>query len=121
MDDQESNRFFTTRLLEKAGHAVVTAGDGREALARWEREPFDLILMDVQMPHMSGIDATVAVRERERERGGHVPIIAVTARALKEERETIRNHGFDGYVTKPIEFGVLIEEMKRCLGGEDSP
>ena len=115
VDDQEINLFFATRILQRAGHTVVQARDGREALQRWEEEPFDLILMDIQMPIMSGIEATQAIREREKERGGHLPIIAVTARALREEQDAIQVKGFDGYITKPIVIVELVREMERCL------
>ncbi len=115
VDDQEINLFFATRILQRAGHTVVQARDGREALQRWEEEPFDLILMDIQMPIMSGIEATQSIREREKERGGHLPIIAVTARALREEQDAIQVKGFDGYITKPIVIVELVREMERCL------
>jgi len=115
VDDQEINRLFAKRILQRAGHTVSEARDGREALQQWEREAFDLILMDVQMPIMSGIEATRIIREREQERGGHVPIIAVTARVLQEERTHIQGQGFDGYIAKPFEIGVLLSELKRRL------
>ena len=115
VDDQKVNLLIATRILQKGGHAVVEAGDGREALERWEADTFDLVLMDIQMPVMSGVEATAAIRERERMCGGHVPIIAVTAHALREEREEIMTRGFDGYLAKPVEFGALLGEMMRCL------
>ena len=115
VDDQETNMLFAARTLRKDGHDVVEAGDGREALRRWEEGRYDVILMDIQMPDMSGIEVAQVIRDREQETGGHVPIIAVTAYALREEREKIRLRGFDGYIAKPIEIEVLIREMKRCL------
>ncbi len=115
VDDQDINLFFATRLLQKAGHTIMDARDGREALRKWELDPFDLILMDVQMPVMNGIAATQAIRERERGSGGHIPIIAVTAHALHEEEERIRSQGFDGYITKPIMIAELVAEIKRCM------
>ena len=116
VDDQEINLAFAARILQRAGHSIDQARDGREALDKWERDPFDLILMDVQMPIMGGVEATQAIRERERSSGGHIPIIAVTARALHDERKQIQSQGFDGYVVKPFELGELFGEMKRCLG-----
>ena len=116
VDDQEHILTVTRELLQVLGHTVVEARDGREALSIWEREPLDIILMDVQMAVMSGIEATRAIREREQETGGHQPIIAMTARALQEERDQIRSQGFDGYVTKPFEIGTLLDEIQRCLG-----
>ena len=115
VDDQDINLLFVTRILQSAGHTTVEARDGREALQKWEQEAFDIILMDVQMPVMSGIDATQAIREKEEETGGHTSIIALTARALKEERDHIMSQGFDGYISKPFEIGALFSEMKRCL------
>ena len=115
VDDQEINLFFATRILEMAGHTVVPARDGREALERWAEESFDAILMDIQMPVMNGIEATRIIREKEEGSGGRIPIIAVTARALREERETIGSQGFDGYVTKPLELELLQGELRRCL------
>ncbi len=90
VDDQEINLLFAARILQRVGHGVVMAANGREAVERWEQDIFDVILMDVQMPVMSGIQAAIAIREREQEAGGHIPIIAVTARALDEERSSIR-------------------------------
>ena len=115
VDDQEINLLFSTRILQKTGHSVEVARNGQEALRRMAGGGFDLILMDIQMPVMNGIEATQAIREREKDMEGRVPIIALTARAMQEEREEILNNGFDGYVTKPIEIGALMCEMKRCL------
>ena len=114
-DDQDNNLFLATTLLKKAGHTVLLAENGREVLEQWDREVFDVILMDIQMPLMDGIEATQTIREREKATGGHVPIIALTARALKEERDHIRSRGFDGYVAKPFEFEELLDEMRRVL------
>jgi len=116
VDDQTTNLLVAAEILESVGHTVVKAGNGREALYQWEQGAFDLILMDVQMPIMNGIEATQAIRARERESGRRQPIIAVTARALREEQYHIRRQGFDGYVTKPFEIGELFDEMRRCLG-----
>ena len=115
VDDQEMNLILAKRLLQKAGHTVTEARDGREALEQWEQGEFDVVLMDVQMPVMNGVEATLAIRERERSTGGHLPIIAVTARALPAEQEHIMRQGFDGYIAKPFEIGALLGEMNRCL------
>jgi len=115
VDDEKVNRQVTKEILLYHGHAVVEARDGREALERWERDLFDIILMDVQMPVMDGIEATLAIREREKRSGDHIPIIAVTARAMNHEREQILCQGFDGFVAKPLNIGELIGETKRCL------
>ncbi len=115
VDDQEINLLFASRILQRVGHGVITAANGREAVERWEQDTFDVILMDVQMPVMSGIQAALAIRGREQERGGRIPIIAVTARALDEERSNIRSQGFNGYLAKPFVISELLGEIKRCL------
>ena len=115
VEDEELNALVASNVLKKAGHTITWVRDGRKALTHWEGEPFDLVLMDVQMPGMDGIEATVAIRERERATGGHIPIIALTARALNEERTFIQSQGFDGYISKPFEIGEMFAEMKRCL------
>ena len=115
VDDQQINLTFASRILNKAGHQVIEACNGREALEKLERHVVDIILMDIQMPVMSGIEATLAIRSREKENGEHIKIIAVSARALHEERTHILMQGFDGYVVKPFAISELFKEMKRCL------
>jgi PAS domain S-box-containing protein len=121
VDDQESNLIFAEHLLLHHGHSVVLTHDGRQALHEWEQGRFDLILMDIRMPVMNGIEAVRAIREREQGTGRHTPIIAVTAHALPEERETILSQGFDGYLTKPIMVEALFDEFHRCLPVPPSP
>ena len=82
----------------------------------WEKEHLDLILMNIKMPVMGGIEATEAIREKEAGTGRRTPIIALTANALRTEQEEILRRGFDGYISKPLEIKALFEEMKRCLG-----
>ena len=94
-------------MLEKLGHAVTLARDGREVLALWERQPFDMVLMDVQMPGMDGLEATAQVRRREKEAGGHIPILAMTANAMKGDRERCLRAGMDGYLAKPVRAAEL--------------
>ena len=101
-EDNLVNQKLATRLLEKAGHMVVVAANGRHALEALESESFDLVLMDVQMPEMDGLDAAAAIREREQRTREHQPIIAMTAHAMKGDREKCLAAGMDGYVTKPI-------------------
>jgi CheY-like chemotaxis protein len=101
-EDNLVNQKLATRLLEKAGHMVVVAANGRHALEALESEEFDLVLMDVQMPEMDGLDAAAAIREREQRTREHQPIIAMTAHAMKGDREKCMAAGMDGYVTKPI-------------------
>ena len=115
VDDQESNLMFVAHVLQHHGHSVVLAHDGRQALHEWEQGCFDLILMDIRMPVMNGIEAAQAIREREQGTERHTPIIASTAHALREERESILSQGFDGYLAKPILVEALFEEFNRCL------
>ncbi|HEX9933605.1 MAG TPA: response regulator, partial [bacterium] len=101
-EDNAINAKVTKILLEKKGHAVTGAANGREAFARLEREPFDMLLMDVQMPEMDGFEATRRIRENEKGDDRHVPILAMTAHAMKGDREKCLEAGMDGYVSKPI-------------------
>ena len=117
-EDHPVNQKLVTRLLERAGHTVHVAADGRAAVAALEREPFDLVLMDVQMPEMDGFEATAAIRARERESGGHTVIIAMTAHAMKGDCERCLAAGMDGYVAKPIDRRDLFEAIRRLAPGE---
>lgn len=124
-EDNIVNQRLATRLLEKQGHSVVVASDGRQALEAFENEVFDMILMDVQMPEMNGYEATAAIREKEKASGGHIPIIAMTAHTMKGDRERCIDAGMDGYVSKPIStqelFDVIKEFLTGSLGTEKSP
>ncbi|MFO0929686.1 MAG: response regulator [Gemmataceae bacterium] len=101
-EDNAINRRLAVAILQKQGHVVETAEDGRQVLAALDRAAFDLVLMDVQMPDMDGLQATAAIRAREQVSGGHQPIIAMTAHALKGDRERCLDAGMDGYVAKPL-------------------
>jgi CheY-like chemotaxis protein len=104
-EDNVFNRQLAVRLLEKRGYEVVVAGNGKETLALWEESVaggIDLVLMDVQMPEMDGYETTAAIRGKEKERGGHVPIVAMTAHAMQGDRERCIAAGMDGYISKPI-------------------
>jgi CheY-like chemotaxis protein len=117
-EDNPVNQRLAVRLLEKRGHAVVVAGDGREALAALaSREPFDLVLMDVQMPDMDGLEATARIREGEQGGSRHVPIIAMTAHAMKGDCERCLQAGMDAYLAKPIQPQELFETIGRLLPG----
>ena len=107
-DDNAVNQRLAQRLLEKHGHHVVLAVNGKEVLDWIEREPVVMVLMDVQMPEMDGYAATRAVRAREVAGGKHLPIIAMTARALKGDRELCLAAGMDGYIAKPIRAEELL-------------
>jgi CheY-like chemotaxis protein len=111
-EDNPVNRRLAARVLEKRGHAVALADNGREAVSAYESSTFDLVLMDVQMPEMDGLEATGCIRSRERENGTYVPILALTAHAMKGDRERCLAAGMDGYLTKPIQPRDLIRAVE---------
>ena len=113
VEDNPINHTLAARLLEKRGHTVAIATSGLEALAAMETRRFDLVLMDVQMPGMDGFEATVLIRARELPLGRHTPIIAVTAHAMKGDRQRCLDAEMDGYVSKPINVTELFEEIAR--------
>jgi len=102
VEDNAVNQLVVLRLLEKHGHAVTVASNGKKALAALEERSYDLVLMDVQMPEMNGWEATQAIREKERRTGLHIPIVAMTAHAMKGDEEKCLAAGMDSYLTKPI-------------------
>ncbi len=110
-EDNFSSLKLLTRLLERWGQQVTLAVNGREALSLFEKDIFDLVLLDIQMPEMDGFEVTAAVREMEAKSGRHTPIIALTAHALAGQREQCLTRGMDGFVTKPIEPRKLLEAM----------
>ncbi len=114
-EDNRVNQKLAIKLLEKRGHTVTAVWNGAEAVSAVEHTAFDLVLMDVQMPEMGGIEATAAIRELEQLTGGHQPIIAVTALALKGDRERCLAAGMDGYLTKPIRPQELDEVLDGYL------
>jgi two-component system sensor histidine kinase/response regulator len=114
-EDNAVNQRVATGLLQKAGHTVMVAENGREALTALESMAFDLILMDMQMPEMGGAEAMGIIREREQTAGGHMPIVALTAHALKGDRERCIEAGADGYVPKPISPPMLFHEIDLVL------
>ena len=120
-DDNAVNQRLAQRLLEKHGHHVVLAMNGKEVLDWIEREPVDMVLMDVQMPEMDGYAATRAVRAREVTGGKHLPIIAMTARALKGDRELCLAAGMDGYISKPIRAEELLTAISLIPSAAFSP
>ncbi len=115
VEDNAVNQTLALRLLEKRDYIVSIAGDGRKALAALEKETFDVVLMDVQMPEMDGFEATAAIRESERSTGRHVPIIAMTAHSLKGDAERCLSAGMDAYISKPIRTSELFGTMERFL------
>ncbi|MHB1425649.1 MAG: PAS domain S-box protein [Gemmataceae bacterium] len=110
-EDNIVNQRLAVRILEKHGHGVVVACNGKEAVNRVEREPFDLVLMDLEMPEMSGFEATAAIRARERQTGRRIPILALTAHAMKGDRERCLAAGMDGYVAKPVQARELYQAI----------
>ncbi len=121
-EDNFVNQRLAVRLLEKHGHRVTVVSNGCEVLEILPRRSFDVILMDLQMPEMGGIEATAAIREREKKSGGHVPVIALTAHAMKGDRERCLAAGMDGYVAKPILARELLRALDEVLGaGASAP
>ena len=119
-EDNPVNQKLAIRLLEKAGHRVTLASTGREALGAWENAGapgFDIVLMDIQMPEMDGMEATAAIRNLEKKSGTHVPILAMTAHAMRGDKERCLASGMDGYISKPIHPAGLFAEIERCLAG----
>jgi CheY-like chemotaxis protein len=117
-EDNAVNQKFAVRALEKAGHSVVVANNGREAVDAWKRESYDVVLMDVQMPEMDGFEATATILDLERtgNTDRHTPIIAMTANAMKGDRERCLDAGMDGYVSKPVKRQTLFAEIQRVIG-----
>jgi CheY-like chemotaxis protein/anti-sigma regulatory factor (Ser/Thr protein kinase) len=115
-EDNLVNQKVLTALLQKAGHTVELSRDGLEALAALSDRAFDLIMMDVQMPNMDGWEATRLIREKESSTGKHIPIIALTAHALKGDRELCIDAGMDGYVTKPVSRALLFQAIEEAVG-----
>ncbi|MBF0508233.1 MAG: PAS domain S-box protein [Deltaproteobacteria bacterium] len=103
VEDNPVNLKLASHILKKQGHTLATAKTGLEALEALKKSNFDLILMDVQMPEMDGLEATRAIREKEKQIGGHIPIVAMTAYAMKGDRERCFEAGMDGYLSKPID------------------
>jgi CheY-like chemotaxis protein/HPt (histidine-containing phosphotransfer) domain-containing protein len=120
-EDNVVNQRVVTTMLEKRGHAVTIAGDGCKALEHWRRMPFDLVLMDVQMPELDGFEAVAAIRQAERETGRHTPVVALTAHAMKGDKERCLEGGFDDYLSKPVRAEHLFALMEDLLTRQDRP
>jgi CheY-like chemotaxis protein len=115
-EDNAINQKVLSRMLEKEGHDVLVVSDGRQALQAFERTSFDLILMDVQMPEMDGLETVREIRKQEQSRPIRTPILAVTAHAMKEDRERCLEAGMDGYISKPIKPQELFAALERLTG-----
>jgi CheY-like chemotaxis protein len=116
-EDSLVNQKLVVTLMEKQGHSVTVADNGKEAVAALARDEFDLVLMDVMMPEMDGFEATRTIRAREQETGGHTPILAMTAHAMKGDRERCLEAGMDGYVSKPIAVDELFGAVRSVVPG----
>jgi CheY-like chemotaxis protein len=111
-EDNAVNQRVALRFIERWGHEIVIVPNGKEALEAVKERNFDLVLMDVQMPEMGGFEATRAIRTREKHTGGHVPIVAMTAHAMKGDKERCLEAGMDAYVAKPVQ----VEELAQVIG-----
>ncbi len=115
VEDNRVNQRLASKHLEKLGHTVVIANNGLEALQQIEQQSFDLVLMDVQMPEMDGLEATKQLRNREIGTGRHVPVIALTAHAMEGDRAACLAAGMDDYVSKPIVYQQLLEAIQAVI------
>jgi len=115
-EDNMVNQTLARRLLERRGYAITVVGDGRAALAALDRESFDLVLMDIQMPGMDGFEATAVIRQREESAGTHIPIVAMTAHAFKGDQERCLAAGMDAYISKPVRQQELYATIEAILG-----
>ncbi|NJD39957.1 MAG: response regulator [Geobacter sp.] len=116
-EDNPANLRMLELLLQKIGHTAICTNNGKEALERWRKGGVDLILMDIHMPVVTGVEALEAIRAEEKIHGGHLPVIALTADALKETEEMLLKEGFDGYLSKPVRTTDLTGELTRVTAG----
>lgn len=114
-DDNKMSRLLVFNLLQNMEYCPEVVGNGREAVHRWEDDDFDLILMDINMPLMDGIEATWTIRNLEKVRGDYTPIIAQSADTSKADPTVFSGLGFDGFVGKPIILETLLEEIERSI------
>ena len=117
-EDNPVNQKLAVRLLERAGHHVVLASNGMDALTAWKNagtSGFEIVLMDIQMPELDGMETTAAIRVLEKNTGTHIPIVAMTAHAMRGDKERYLASGMDGYISKPIHPPALFDEIRRCL------
>jgi CheY-like chemotaxis protein len=114
VEDNPINRKLAERVLEKAGYRVTSTDNGAAALSALERDGFDLVLMDVEMPGMDGVDTTARIREREKATGEHVPVFALTAHAMPAQRVRCLAAGMDGFLAKPIQAATLLDAISRA-------
>ena len=117
-EDNPLNATTILAMLQRMGHRPQLAEDGQKALEAWRQAAYDCILMDIQMPVLDGIQAAAAIRQQEYATGGHIPIIALTAHALRGDRQRLLAEGFDGYLAKPLELESLASELQRLTRQE---
>jgi two-component system, sensor histidine kinase and response regulator len=120
-EDNDINQMLAVGLLQSRGHTVTVAKNGKEAVAYYQAESFDIVLMDIQMPELDGIGATGAIREFESKTGRRIPIVAMTAHAMQGDREKCIQAGMDGYVSKPLRSALLFETIESIMHPSDSP
>lgn len=113
VEDNFVNQQLMIALLKRKQHQIVVAQNGKEALDILERQAFDVVLMDVQMPVMDGLEAARQIRQREKQTGGHIPIIAMTANTMPQDQQMCIQAGMDDYVSKPIEISKLFAALER--------
>jgi CheY-like chemotaxis protein len=116
-EDHPASQQLVAAMLRQEGHTVTVAGDGVEVLAALERQPYDVVLMDIQMPRMDGLQATSEIRSREIRTGCHIPIIALTAHAMTGDRQRCLDSGMDDYVAKPVRPEELRAALARFAAG----
>ena len=121
VEDNVVNQMVAEAMLERRGFEVVVAGNGREGAELFQQGRFDLVLMDIQMPEMDGFEALAAIRAFEEGTGRRTPVVALTAHALKEDRERCLAAGMDDYLSKPIEASRLYEVIRSVLDGRLTP
>jgi PAS domain S-box-containing protein len=114
-EDNPVNQDLALHLLQRRGHSVILAENGRQALSAVERHKFDLVLMDVQMPEMGGLEATQAIREKEKGTGVHLPIVAMTAHAMQGDRQKCLDAGMDGYLSKPLDPKSFLQTVEASV------
>ncbi len=115
VEDDPINIVFGKSLFSKIGHDITVAENGIECLEKMKRNKYDLVLMDIQMPIMSGIEAISEIRKMENNSGFHQPVIALTAFSMRGDKELYLEDGFDGYVSKPLSIKELISEISRVM------
>ena len=119
-EDVEINQKVAAKILEKHGYRVLIANNGREAVEQWEREPVDIVFMDIQMPEIDGYQATAAIREKEQGTGRHTPISAMTAYAMKGDAEKCLAAGMDAYISKPVKAEEILMTIEKLIGAGES-